>query len=112
MIIAGPVWIPPPLPIFDKEKALLQQEKGESENDDKKDHEYMEYFKAANKQKPGQKEEDEKLRLPYQLKRELTTLLDELTVKQTDICTAMIFIMENTEYYKPIVTLFREKIAE
>lgn len=114
MCIGGPVWIPPPLPYFDREQAKLKRTKEESDKDSDKDNEELEYFKVVgSKNKFKKKNDDEEItRLPYQLKRELLSILNELTVKQTDICNAMIFVMENTEYAKPIVSLLREKIAE
>jgi U2-associated protein SR140 len=111
MSIGGPVWIPPPLPFYDKEAAKKKlevvPEKEPKENED------LDYFKNAGFKRAGSKLEDEEIViLPYQLKRELINILTELTVKQTDICNAMIFVMENAEYAKPIIKVLKEKIRE
>lgn len=110
----GPVFIPPPLPFFDKAKALEERNKEVSEEEESsKENEALEYFKVTGKNRSNKKTDDsEIMRLPYQLKRELLSILEDLTVKQTDICNAMIFVMENTEYYKPIINVLREHIFE
>mmetsp|Transcript_40316 Transcript_40316/g.46256 ORF Transcript_40316/g.46256 Transcript_40316/m.46256 type:complete len:156 (+) Transcript_40316:597-1064(+) len=114
MSIGGPVWIPPPLPFYDKEEAKRKREEEvKSEKDD--EDEDTEYFRAAGRKfKTLGKADDEEevVRLPYQLKRELVSILNDLTVKQTDVCNAMIFVMENAEYAKPIINVIREKIIE
>jgi U2-associated protein SR140 len=114
MCIGGPVWVPPPLPYFDKEKEKEKMKKinEESDKDSLKDNEDLEYFQVAGKFNHLAKDEGDNIRLPYQLKREYISILDELTVKQTDICNAMIFVMENTEYCKPIIQTLKVKIME
>jgi len=98
MSIGGPVWIPPPLPHYNKEAELAKRQKEESDKDSQKNNEDLEYFKVSGNKKFKKKDDEEIKRLPYQLKRELVGLVDNLTVKQSDICNAMIFVMENTEY--------------
>lgn len=111
MSIGGPVWIPPSLPFYDKDAAKKKMEvipeKEPKENED------LDYFKNVGFKRTGNKLDDEEIvRLPYQLKRELNNILSDLTVKQTDIWNAMIFVMENAEYAKPIVKVLKEKISE
>ena len=107
--MGGPVWIPPPLPHFDKEKAKAKRDLPDSDKDDMKDHEDLDYFKAVGK---NRKDNDELGRLPYQLKREYLSILEELTTKQTDVCNAMIFVMENTNFCKPIIKVLSQEISE
>ena len=111
MSIGGPAWIPPPQPFYDKEAA---KKKTEAVPEKLKENEDLDYFKNVGFKRSGSKIEDEEeiVRLPYQLKRELLNILNELTVKQTDIWNAMIFVMENAEYAKPIVKVLKEKISE
>jgi hypothetical protein len=112
MCIGGPVWVPPQLPIFDKDKEKIKKVNEESDKDSLKDNEDLEYFQVSGKSKHQSKDEGDNIRLPYLLKREYISILDELTTKQTDICNAMIFVMENTEYCKPVIKTLKDKIME
>jgi hypothetical protein len=84
MSIDGPIWIPPPLPFYDKEAA---KKKAEVVPEILKENEDLDYFKNVGFKRSGSKLDDEEeiIRLPYQLKRELHNILNELSVKQTDI---------------------------
>lgn len=109
--VGGPVWIPPPIPLYNKEDAKGKRVQKE-DSDGVKDNEDLEYFKLISKKGKTGVVDEEIVRLPYQLKREFLAILEEVTVKQTDICNAMIFVMENTEYAKPIISILKEKISE
>ena len=108
----GPVWVPPPLPVFDRKKAKAKRNSGDLEMENNSENKDLDYFKAVGRNKERIEGEEEIMRLPYQLKREYISILVALSVKQTDVCNAMIFVMENTEYYKPIIRVLCEKISE
>lgn len=82
MVINGPVWVPPPLPAFDKQAAIARMNQEVSEKEKQKDHKDLEYFRVSGQQ---DEEGEEILRLPYQLKREFLGILEGLGVNQDQV---------------------------
>lgn len=87
MTIGGPVYIPPMMPIFDKNKAKKKRLQGE-ESDESKENEDLDYFKvtgnpnALNKIKP---DGAITIKLPQDIQQELDVLFESLNTSQNNI---------------------------
>ena len=119
MSIGGPVYIPPPLPYFDREKTKKRQAKDSaSDVSDDINESKNDYFKNSRNSVLS-------ITLPSEIKTELEMLLNNLHssegdqtgaapayISQDKVCSCMIFIMENTNFCKPMIAYIKDKIIQ
>lgn len=108
--IGGPVFVPPPIPGFDKEKIKQKQlDSNDSDSELNNKNEDLDYFKLKS---GSQINSAISIKLPAEIAEEFDSILNALNVHQNEICNAMIFVMENTQFHKPLISHLTERICE